>query len=90
MSFFSFRFFTQKEVEKVIPKFGVMIMECGTCNIITVKFRKISPSMYKPPRGLVLGKLPSNYKVKQSKNNKFFSNYKASPIDFKMQISRRR
>ena len=64
------------------------------------KILKISPSMYKPPgpvtqknlqiqdpRGLVLGKLPSNYKVKQSKNGKFTSNYKASPIDLETQIS---
>ena len=27
------------------------------------------------------------YKVKQSKKSKFTSNYKASPIDFKTQIS---
>ena len=27
------------------------------------------------------------YKVKQSKNGKFPSHYKASPIDFEMQIS---
>ena len=30
------------------------------------------------------------YKVKQSKNGKFPSNYKASPIDFETQISLRR
>ena len=30
------------------------------------------------------------YKVKQSKNSKFPSNYKASPIDFETQISLRR
>ena len=40
--------------------------------------------------GLVLGKLPSKYKVKQSKNGKFTSKYKASPIDFETQISLRR
>ena len=54
-----------------------------------------------PSRGLVFGKLPSNtklnkakpvkivlkYKVKQSKNGKFNSNYKASPIDFPPKIS---
>ena len=27
------------------------------------------------------------YKVKQSKNGKFSSNYNASPIDFEMQVS---
>ena len=30
------------------------------------------------------------YKVNQSKNGKFPSNYKASPIDFETQISLRR
>ena len=30
------------------------------------------------------------YKVKQSKNGKFASSYKASPIDFETQTSRRR
>ena len=39
------------------------------------------PSRYKPAL---------KYKVKQSKNGKFTSNYKASPIDFEMQISLRR
>ena len=47
------------------------------------------PSKYKPPWGLVLGNCPQ-YKVKQSKNGKFPSNYKASPIDFETQISLRR
>ena len=47
------------------------------------------PSKYKPPaqpRGLYL-KIALKYKVKQSKNGKFPSNYKASPINFKTQIS---
>ena len=48
------------------------------------------PSKYKPPWGLVLGKLRSPYKVKQSKNIKFTSTYKASPVNFEMQISLRR
>ena len=39
--------------------------------------------MYKPPGGLHL----ENYNVKQSKNGKFTSNCKASPIDFETQIS---
>ena len=30
------------------------------------------------------------YEVKQSKNGKFTSNYKASPIDFEMQISQQK
>ena len=38
------------------------------------------PSKYKPPE----------YKEKQSKNGKFPSKYKASPIDFETQISLRR
>ena len=50
---------------------------------------KISPSMHKPPRGLFL-EIALKYKVKQSKNGKFPSNYKASPIDFETQISLRR
>ena len=32
-------------------------------------------------------KIALRYKEKQSKNNKFTSNYKASRIDFEMQIS---
>ena len=48
-----------------------------------------SPSKYKPPGGLYL-KIALKYKVKQSKNGKFTSNYKASPIDFETQISLRR
>ena len=35
----------------------------------------ISPSKYKPPRGLYL-EIALKYKVKQSKNGKFTSNYK--------------
>ena len=57
----------------------------------TVKFRKkappcISPSKYKPPRGLYLEIAPK-YKVKQNKNGKLPFNYKACPIDFETQIS---
>ena len=39
------------------------------------------PSKYKPPGGLSL-EIALKYKVKQSKNGKFPSNYKASTIDF--------
>ena len=46
------------------------------------------PSEYKPPEGLYL-KIALKYKVKQSKNFQFTSNYKASPIDFETQISLR-
>ena len=53
------------------------------------KILKISPSKYKPPGGLYLENC-LKYKVKQSKNSKFTSNYKASPIDFETQISLRR
>ena len=35
-------------------------------------------------------KIALKYKVKQSKNGKFTSNYKASPTDFETQISLRR
>ena len=52
---------------------------------------KISPSKYNPPPPPTLGactwKIALKYNVKQSKNCKFTSNYKASPIDFKTQIS---
>ena len=44
------------------------------------------PSKYKPPWGLYL-EIALKYKVKQSKNGKFPSNYKASPINFETQIS---
>ena len=47
------------------------------------------PSKYKPP-GACTWKIALKYTVKQSKNGKFISNYKASPIDFETQISHRR
>ena len=67
------------------------------------KILKISPSMHKPPK-LVTQTTPRpplncpslyleiapKYKVKQSKNGKSPSNYKACTIDFKRQISLRR
>ena len=48
------------------------------------KIPKIGPSMYKPLQFTL------KYKAKQSKNGKFLSNYKASPINFETQISLRR
>ena len=50
-----------------------------------------SPSKYKPPPpgGLYL-EIVLKYKVKQSKDGKFTSNHKASPIDFETQTSLRR
>ena len=64
------------------------------------KIPKISPSKYNPPKPVTQKALrqiaPPNispwkialkYKVKQSKNGKFTSHYKVSPIDLKMQIS---
>ena len=50
------------------------------------KIPKISPFKYKLPGGLYL-EIALKYKVKQSKNGKFPSNYKGSPIDFETQIS---
>ena len=44
------------------------------------------PSKYEPSWGLCL-EIALKYKAKQSKNGKVPSNYKASPIDFEMQIS---
>ena len=50
--------------------------------LVTKKnLRKIHPSKYKPPGGLCL-EIALKYKVKQSKNGKFTSNFKACPIDF--------
>ena len=43
------------------------------------------PAKYKPP-GACNWKIALKYKVKEIKNGKFTSNYKASPIDFEMQI----
>ena len=55
------------------------------------KIPKISPSMYKPlqikiisPLGACTWKIVHKYNVKQNKNGKFTSNYKASP---RMQIT---
>ena len=42
------------------------------------------------PSGACTWKIAPKYKVKQSKNGKFTSNYKASPIDFETQNSLRR
>ena len=42
------------------------------------------------PPGACTWKIALKYKVKQSKNDKFTSNYKASPINFETQISLRR
>ena len=39
------------------------------------------------PRGACTWKIALKYKVKQRKNGKFTSNYKASPINFETQIS---
>ena len=50
--------------------------------------RKNRPSKYKRP-GACTWKIALKYKVKQSKNGKFTSNNKASPIDFETQISLR-
>ena len=47
------------------------------------------PSKYKPP-GACPWKITLKYKVKQSQNGTFTSNYKASPNDFETQISLRR
>ena len=49
----------------------------------------MSPSKYKPPRACTW-KIALKYKVKQIKNGKFTSKYKASPINFETQISLRR
>ena len=46
------------------------------------------PSKHKLPGGLYL-EAALKYNVKQSKNGKFTSNYKASQIDFETQISLR-
>ena len=55
------------------------------------KIPKISPSKYKPPPpGGLYSEIALKCKVKQSKNCKFPSNCKASPIDFETQISLRR
>ena len=42
------------------------------------------------PWGACTWKIAVKYKVRQSKNGKFTSNYKAGPIDFETQISLRR
>ena len=48
--------------------------------------RYITPPNISPP-GACTWKIALKYKVKQSKNSKFTSNYTASPIDLEMQIS---
>ena len=48
------------------------------------------PSKYISSPGACTWKIALKYKVKQSKNGKCTSNYKASSIDFETQISLRR
>ena len=52
------------------------------------------PAKYKPPTparpGACSSKIALEYQLKQSKNGKFTSNYKASPIDVETQVSLRR
>ena len=63
-------------------------LQIKTPKLVTPKKPLLNrPSKYKPAPGACSWKLPSKYKVKQSKNSKFSFNYKASPIDFKTQIS---
>ena len=53
----------------------------------------IAPPNRSPPgacTGKLAWKIALKYKVKQSKNCRFTSNYKVSPIDFETQISFRR
>ena len=57
-----------------------------TCNAKKPPLK--GPSKYNLPGGLYL-EIALKYKVKQSKNGKFPSNYKASLIDFETQISLR-
>ena len=58
-------------------------------NPVTQKAFLNRPPKYKPPWARTW-KIALKYEVKQSKNGKFTSNYKASSIDFEMQISVRR
>ena len=55
-----------------------------------VFFCFVKPLQIYAPRGLVLGKLPSNTKQNNSKMVNFTSKYKATLIDFETQISLRR
>ena len=48
--------------------------------------KKILDPPLKPP-GACTWKIALRYKVEQSKNGNFTSNYKASPINFETQIS---
>ena len=58
--------------------------------LVTQKaLRYIAPPNISPP-GILHLEIALKYKAKQSKNGKFPSNYKASPIDFETQISLRR
>ena len=50
------------------------------------KRSKITGPNISPP-GACTRKIVFKYKLKQSKNGKFNSNYKASPIDLEAQIS---
>ena len=58
--------------------------------LVTQKtLRQIAPPNISPPGGLY-SEIVLKYKVKQRKNGKFPSIYRASPIDFETQISPRR
>ena len=70
--------------------FSPQIPDLSLSCIIYRKIPKIRPCKYKPLGGFYLENCPQWYKVKQGKNGKFTSNYKAGPIDFETQISLRR
>ena len=79
-----FQTFRYRKIPKIIPS---KYKPPQTSNAENPPLNRLSK--YKPPGGLYL-EIALKYKVKQSKNGKFPSNYKASPIDFQTQISLRR
>ena len=66
---------------------NVTVLNPGRGTLGIIGWGSASPP---PPGGACTWKIALKYKEKQSKNGKFTSNCKASPIDFETQISLRR
>ena len=80
------RFGKYRKIPKIIPSM-YKPSKYKPPKLVTQKNSPLNrPSKYKPSGGLYL-EFALKYKVKQSNNGKFPSNYSASLIDFETQIS---
>ena len=78
---------TYRKIPKISPSMYKPLQTDKLPKLLPQKTHRLNrASKYKPPRDLYL-EIALKYRVKQSKNGKFSSNYKASPIHFETQIS---